>query len=82
MRKAAESRFRREITGWSGEKHEGPSSTVRRNKLRSLFCAIPRENIRDRLLFNFMYLHGLRRGEAAILSLDGLRDGRIYIARA
>lgn len=65
--------------GW--RETRGTIKYLTKEQLRSLFCAIPRENIRDRLLFNFMYLHGLRRGEAAILSLDGLRDGRIYIAR-
>jgi integrase len=65
--------------GW--RETRGTIKYLTKEQLRALFRAIPKDNIRDRLLFNLMYLHGLRRGEAAILSLDGLRDGRIYIAR-
>ena len=48
-----------------------------KEELRRFFQAIPRENIRDRLLFNLMYLHGLRRGEAALLTLDRVQGGII-----
>ena len=41
------------------------------------FQAIPAENIRDRLLFRLMYFYGLRRGEAARLTLDRIRGDRI-----
>jgi len=52
-----------------------------KEQLRAFFRAIPRENIRDRLLFNIMYLHALRRGEAAILTLDSFQDDMIHVAR-
>ncbi|MGZ5455128.1 MAG: tyrosine-type recombinase/integrase [Thermoanaerobaculia bacterium] len=52
-----------------------------KEQLRAFFRAIPRENIRDRLLFNVMYLHALRRGEAAILMLDSFEGGMIHVKR-
>lgn len=62
----------------------GDRGTVKwltKDEVQRVFRAIPRENIRDRLLFNLMYLHGLRRGEAATLKLDDVRSGRIYVSR-
>lgn len=52
-----------------------------KEELRRFFQAIPKENIRDRLLFNLMYLHGLRRTEAARLTINDVRNGTIYICR-
>ncbi len=52
-----------------------------KEQLQAFFRAIPRENIRDRLLFNLMYLHALRRGEAAILTLDDFWEGKIRVTR-
>src|ERR1700741_737135 len=52
-----------------------------KEQLRDFFRAIPRENIRDRLLFNVMYLHALRRGEAAILTLDSFQGCMIHVTR-
>lgn len=52
-----------------------------KEQLRAFFRAIPRENIRDRLLFNVMYLHALRRGEASILILDSFEGGMIHVTR-
>jgi integrase len=52
-----------------------------KEQLRAVFRAIPKDNIRDRLLFNLMYLYGLRRGEAAILTLEGLNNGTIFVQR-
>src|SRR3954468_23280828 len=43
-------------------------------QLRAILRVIPKENLRDRLLINLMYLHGLRRGEAANLTLDCFQD--------
>lgn len=59
----------------------GSVKWLTKDEVRRLFGAIPRENIRDRLLFNLMYLHGLRRGEAAILKLDDVGKNRIYVFR-
>jgi integrase len=54
-------------------------------ELRSLderfFRAIPKNRIRDVLLFDLAYRHGLRRSEAARLTLDDLREGKIWVAR-
>jgi integrase/recombinase XerD len=52
-----------------------------KEQLQAFFGAIPRENIRDRLLFNLMYLHALRRGEAAILTLDDFWEDKIRVTR-
>lgn len=62
----------------------GDRGTVKwltKDEVRRLFRAIPRENIRDRLLFNLMYLHGLRRTEAAQLKVNDLQNGTIHIWR-
>lgn len=65
-------------------KRSSPRRTVKhltKEQLRTFFRVIPRENIRDRLLFNVMYLHGLRRGEAAILTLTSFGGGMIHVTR-
>lgn len=45
------------------------------------FAAIPPTNERDLLLFDVIYRHGLRRGEAALLKCSSFREGRVWIAR-
>jgi integrase len=50
-------------------------------EVERLFAAIPRENARDRLLFDVIYRHGLRRLEAAQIRREHLSDGRIWITR-
>jgi len=52
-----------------------------KEQFRALLRAIPKENIRDRLLVNLMYLHALRRREAALLRVDDFADGRIFVRR-
>jgi integrase/recombinase XerD len=59
----------------------GTIKYLTKEQLRAVFRSISKENLRDRLLFNLMYLHGLRRGEAAILTLDSFRDGMVFILR-
>lgn len=59
----------------------GRTKWLTKDEVQRFFRAIPRENIRDRLLFNLMYLHGLRRGEAATLKIEDLAGGRIYVSR-
>jgi len=46
-----------------------------------LFRAIPADNLRDRLLFDLIYRHGLRRTEAAMLRKDWIHGSRIWIQR-
>jgi integrase len=45
------------------------------------FAAIPEDNVRDLLLFDLMYRHGLRRGEAALLELGDFKGNQIFVAR-
>jgi len=52
-----------------------------REEVERFFRAIPDANVRDRTLFDFIYRHGLRRGEAAQLTLDDVRGGKIWITR-
>jgi integrase/recombinase XerD len=40
------------------------------------FAAIPPAKIRDRLLFDVIYRHSLRRGEATLVRLDHIKRGR------
>lgn len=70
-------------TGRRGKKSRSAVTIkfLTKEQLRAFFQAIPKTNVRDRLLFNVMYLHALRRGEAAMLTLDDVRDGKIYVTR-
>ena len=45
------------------------------------FAAIPEDNARDLLLFDLMYRHGLRRGEAVLLELGDFKGDQMYVAR-
>lgn len=63
---------------WSGQ---GVVKYLTKDEVARFFRAIPKQSLRDRLLFNLMYLHGLRRGEVAILTLDAIRDGKIFVRR-
>jgi integrase len=53
-----------------------------KEEVERLFAAIPRERSRDRLLFDLIYRHGLRRREAAAIRREHLSEGRIWIGRA
>ena len=50
-------------------------------EVERFFRVIPRSNSRDRLLFDTIYRHGLRRLEAARIRRDHLTQGRIWITR-
>ena len=56
---------------------------VSKEEVEQFFAAIPRENVRDRLLFDLIYRHGLRRREVALISVDdvSLRNRCIWISR-
>jgi type 1 fimbriae regulatory protein FimB len=54
-----------------------------KEEVERFFATIAKENLRDRLLFDLIYRHGLRRREVALISIDdiSLRDGSIWISR-
>jgi len=64
--------------GWSAH---GQVKYLTKDEVARFFRAIPKPNVRDRLLFNLMYLHGLRRGEVAIITMEAVRDSRIFVRR-
>jgi len=66
---------------WMRRSAHGTVKYMTKDEVRRFFRAIPKEKVRDRLLFNLMYLHGLRRGEAAILTVQGVQNGRIFVSR-
>jgi integrase len=58
-----------------------PVKFLTREQVETFFAQIPAENVRDLLLFDLMYRHGLRRGEAALIELGDLRDDEIWVWR-
>jgi type 1 fimbriae regulatory protein FimB len=58
-----------------------PLAYLTREEVERFFRAIPRSKLRDRTLFDLIYRHGLRRGEAAQLTLDDVRGGKVWVAR-
>lgn len=54
-----------------------------KDEVRRFFRQIPARNLRDRVLFDLMYRHGLRRSEAASLQLEDidLREMTVRIQR-
>lgn len=54
-----------------------------KKEVTRFFAVIPRDNLRDRVLFDLIYRYGLRRGEAARLGCDDvdLRERTITIHR-
>lgn len=58
-----------------------PFAYLTREEVERFFRAIPAANLRDRLLFDLIYRHGLRRREAAQLKLADVQDQKIWIAR-
>lgn len=53
-----------------------PFSFMTKEETEAFFSVIPREKIRDRLLFDVIYRHSLRRGEATLVRLDHIKRGR------
>ncbi|HJQ39696.1 MAG TPA: tyrosine-type recombinase/integrase [Thermoanaerobaculia bacterium] len=53
-----------------------------KDEVERFFAAIPENNTRDKLLFEVIYRHGLRRVEATMLRLNDLSNGRVWITRA
>jgi len=54
-----------------------------KDEVRRFFKQIPRRNLRDRVLFDLIYRHGLRRSEAARLRMEDLdlREMTVRIQR-
>src|ERR1043165_47319 len=60
----------------------GAISYLTKEEVERFFCAIPATKIRDRLMFDLIYRHGLRRREAALICIENiLPDGKIWIPR-
>lgn len=58
-----------------------PLTYLSKEEVERFFRAIPHTNVRDHLLFELIYRHGLRRAEAARLRLEDLSKDRIWITR-
>lgn len=52
-----------------------------RAEVERFFAEIPKERIRDLLVFDLIYRYGLRRTELGLIRLAHLSDGRIWITR-
>jgi len=59
-----------------------PIRYLGKEEVSRFFEAIPADHIRDRLLFDLIYRHGLRRIEATWLKKEWISNGRIWIKRA
>lgn len=60
-----------------------PFTYLTREEVERFFAAIPTGNMRDRLLFDLLYRHGLRRSEVVALRLENLTtDNLLWVARA
>jgi integrase len=60
-------------------REQRPVKFYTKEQVEQLFAQI--ESIRDLLLFDLTYRHGLRRGEAALLELSDIQGDQIWIAR-
>jgi integrase len=63
------------------DREQEPIKYLTKAEVERFFRAIPKTLTRDLLLFDLVYRHGLRRSEAACLTVDDLRDGKIWVAR-
>lgn len=88
MRKSYKMRFRGHRKASVRRRPEGgrprsqyPIKWLSREEVERFFAQIPKENTRDLLLFDLMYRHGLRRGEAALMELDDICGDEIWIFR-
>lgn len=62
-------------------REQRPIKHYTKEQVERFFASIAEENIRDLLLFDLMYRHGLRRGEATLLELGDIQGDQIWIAR-
>lgn len=80
-RKRPAPRRRRRRTRHRRPREQQPVKHYTKGQVELLFAEISEENVRDLLLFDLTYRHGLRRGEAALLELDDIQGDQIWIAR-
>jgi site-specific recombinase XerD len=59
-----------------------PIRYLGKEEVSRFFKVIPADHIRDRVLFDLIYRHGLRRVEATWLKREWIYNGRIWIKRA
>jgi site-specific recombinase XerD len=62
-------------------REQQPVKFYTKEEVEQLFAEVPAENVRDLLLLDITYRHGLRRGEAALLELDDIKGDQIWVAR-
>jgi integrase len=70
-----------ETTSTGRDREQEPIKYLTKVEVERFFRAIPKALTRDLLLFDLVYRHGLRRSEAARLTVEDLRDGKIWVAR-
>jgi integrase len=58
-----------------------PLAYLTKEEVERFFAVIPHDRTRDRLLFDLIYRHGLRRREAGIIGREHAAGGRIWITR-
>jgi site-specific recombinase XerD len=58
-----------------------PVKYLTRAETESFFGVIPQEELRDRVMFDLIYRHGLRRTEARLLRIAHIQGPRIWIGR-
>ena len=80
-RKRPAPRRRRRRVRTRRPREQRPVKHYTKDQAERFFEAIPQENIRDLLLFDLMYRHGLRRGEAALLELGDFQGDQMFVAR-
>ncbi|HYK01056.1 MAG TPA: tyrosine-type recombinase/integrase [Thermoanaerobaculia bacterium] len=80
-RKRPAPRRRRRRAQLNRPREQRPVKHYTKEQAEGFFATIPAENIRDLLLFDLTYRHGLRRGEAALLELSDIKGDQIFIAR-
>jgi len=80
-KKRAVPRRRRRRSSRPREVRPRPVKHYTKEQAETFFAAIPEENVRDLLLFDLMYRHGLRRGEAALLELGDIKGNQLFVPR-
>jgi integrase len=79
-RRSTPRRRRRRARG-GRPREQRPVKHLTKDQVERFFAAIPVENVRDLLLFDLIYRHGLRRGEATLVELGDLQENQIWVAR-
>jgi integrase/recombinase XerD len=80
-RKRPSPRRRRRAARSRRPREQRPVKHFTKEQVERLFAFIPEDNIRDVLLFDLTYRHGLRRSEVALIELADVQGDQIWIAR-